>query len=584
MPGDAVKFGEAFVEVHAKLENYEREITEAETRTRETVIRIRQEAGGDGGGGGNGFLGNAGFAGGFLLGRNINRIRRTATLTQRMIGLVRTLGRGLARLFWPVLLISESGRFLRILQQIPDFARKAWEAILNFDVSDFFTALTSSIDGIISRIPLIGHLWRGVGITISEISGTLGFSNLSADIAKLKEETIAGENALQGMARAAQLVRDTSLQEAGQQERRRGILAGLTGTDRIRAEEFFNMEDLDQAGKDAGQLMFVAFIQKMAQLRGELESGALDQEKFDEQAKQFAARRARLFDLLDQDLEAARAQARATAAVRIRQADQEAAMTRASELETLHRELALVMVNLELEGSDARAEAIRIGYLFRIMDAEREGETARAALLARIGRARIEAIRQTERERWDAQMEAAAAGKRRTIDRIREALTDINRVELELGMAPGSDRSRALGIFDINADAGRSSARIRRQIDELREAQAQFREALPFGLITDEQFAEHNAFAAQIAALEKLLALTELLRRSRIGLADQRAGEREGGRFRQVNVALDLPGKLAAGSNLNGGDDRKVRLAERANEHLRAIQRSLEDGRGAVFN
>ncbi len=586
MPGDAVKFGEAFVEIHAKLDDYDREIAAAEQRTSEAFIRVqaaeRGSASGGGGGGGGGVFN---FGTGFLIGRNIDRIKRFLGLTQQATKATRATGGALSRLFWPILVITEAGRFIRLIRGIPDLARRAFDALINLN----FTDAVVGINRFISRIPLVGHLWRGIGITISEISGALGFPNFLSDAKKLGEEAQRAEVRLKAMARAAQQVRDTGLVDATRGQQRRQALTGLEGSDLIRAEELFGQQDLIRKAQDVAGSVQKAFTDEMRTLRGELAEGLIDEEAFGTTQQALAGRRLQLLRRNDQDLEQALGAARAASAARLRQAQQEEALERATQIEALELELARARVDLELDSADARAEAIRLGYRQQINQAERDGDAQRSALLVQLQRTRIELVRTNERERWEAQMEEADRGRQRTVDRVREIQTRINQAETELGLPQGRQRDRLLQLFGFNADAGRRSEGIRRQIDELKQQKKEFRASLfdngGLGLITDEDFAQNSAFDERIAALKAELALTEELRRKNIELADQRRAERFGGQLgRQVDVVRDLPGRLGRSEGMDDTPRRQLRFTELSHEQLVAIREALEGGVSALAN
>ena len=583
MPGDEIQFGTAYVKVEARLDEYERQMLELEQAEIRSVQRVRefQQQGGGGGGGGFG-LGDALL--GYSIGRNMGRIRSAIGLTQRMVELVGSLGRGMSRLFWPVTLISEAGRLVRLIRALPDAAERAYNALINLDISDTLVSMTVGVDKFMQRIPLVGHLWNGVAETISQISEGLGFSNFTRDLRELDRQAQAAENRLAGMARAAQLVRDTGLGDAADAARRRGAMAGLTGADAVRAEELFNQQDLVRQAREAGRELYENYMAGVRDLRGQRDAGDLDADQFDAQLRILTDRRAHLMTALERDLGDAVAESRRAAGARLAALEREQQVQRAQETQRLLGDLARARAELELDGADERAEMIRLGYRDLIIQAERDGEARRAAVLGETARLRVQAVRRDERQRWEAQIDEANQGARQTGRSVRDALTELARSEMELRGAPGS----ALRVFDINADADRSSQHIREQIQELRQAQAEYRRGLPFGLVTDEQHETNNAYARQIEALGRLLELTEALRLKRLDLERQRG---DGATGRQISGDEARAYIAAAGAGVVGGSGgsgdgtgrEQVRLQQVGNEELKAIRRAIERGGVAVL-
>lgn len=591
MPGDEMNFGKAYVTVEARLDEYERQMLQLEQAEAQSVQRVRQaeaeaqSARASRGSDLNGMLGPGSMGQRLALSSAVLTTMKWTTRLQAALGLVRAIGSALTRLFWPVAVITEGGRLVQILRDIPGFATRAYQALIRLDVSDLLTSATVGVDKFMQKIPLVGHLWTGVAETISQVSEGLGFPNFTRDLREMAKDAESAKIRLEAMANAAQLVRDTGLTDAAESSRRRGILAGLSGADAIRAEELFNQQDLVRQGQAAASELYRAYTAQIRQLREQHDAGEIDDEQIETGMQVLTDRRIALMGDQERQLQAALAASRQATGARLAALEREQQIQHAQEGERLAFDLARARAELELDGADERAAMIRLGYQQLIVQAERDGESERAAVLGETARLRVQAVRRDERERWAAQIEEADRGARQTGRTVRDALTDLARAELELRGAPGS----ALRVFDINADADRTGEGIRDRIRELKQAQAEYRRGLAFGLVTDEQVETNNAYARQIDALQRLLELTEALRQKRLQLERQRG---DGGVGQQISSTEALAYIAAAGASGGGGGGdsggdgtgrEQVRQQQISNDKLDRIHRAIERGGVAVL-
>lgn len=580
---DEVNFGTAWVEVHAKLDDYERELAQAEQSTRETIIRVRQEAG-QGGGGGGGLFSAGDAVIGYSLGRNMGRIRRMIGLTQRLLTVARSAGAAIARWAAPVLIITELGNIVRLIESIPSAARAAADWLRGLTVRGLLDGLLQvdiTIGNVIGKIPILG---QGLRETANQLRRAFGFGDTIRETEALEKALEKAENRMDALGRAARFPRESGLKDTAEQARRSGVLGGLDGSNRIRAEGAFDIADAQRQGREAAGALFEAYNREITQLREENAAGLIDDQQLAEQIEVLTQERIRLMGRQEEQAADAIEQIRRATTARVARADQAAAVAGAMRIQQVQRRLMIERADLELEGADAQAEQIRLGYQFQILDAVRDGEHERAALLEQLARVRIAQVRRNELEAWEAWVEAQEQGATRARDSVRDAYTELARVQLELS-SPEAGRNRLLEGFDINAAADRESQGIKRQIQELREAQDEYRRSQPYGLVSDEQFETYNAYAKQIEALEQLLGLTEQLRQKRQQLADQRDAERRAG-FGQIDVRDIVAGSLVRAGDGEGGENGResIRVQTGSYQELIAIRQLIQDGAtGSTF-
>ena len=578
-----MQFGEAYVEVRARLEDYEQDLKQAEQMQVESVDRVRRSAGN-----GNGSRGLGGPLGGPLgwgsphaaqtvvaavtLGKRLKLIKSILVAIRSTIGTI----------VLPIVLLSQMGYIIKFFRDLPQSIQRVKQWLSSLSLQQ----LLSDSYSLVNRIPIIGAQMRSLARTISEIGGLLGFDNFIESINEAEDAAARAEIRLKGMADAARLVKDMGLQDARSSAERRRTLVGLNGDDRIRAEGLFDEQDLiDQAAR-MGRVVSEKFNEEVKARRSELAEGKIDDDEFRTRIDILTKRRQQLMDDRERELAEALQATRDATTAKLRAMQKQNALREAQVMQDLTLQLAAAQARLELDGADERATAIRIGYQGAINRAVRDGEFARAELLRQIAETRVAEVRRIERQEWEARMDEYGEQAERYRRQVRDRATEVARAELELGMEPGVGRRRALAVFDANANADRERERIRGKIDALKSAQDEYSESLPFGVVTEDERRQYNAYSVQIKALERLIGLTEELRRKRIALADQRiqeAAERAGGR--QISLRDIVPGNLATGAGDQEATGRRM-LDENVQQtrELREIRARLSAGLPAYAN
>jgi hypothetical protein len=672
MPGDAVKFGEAFVEIHAKIDEYDREIAAVEQRTTTAIDRVQKSAA-EGSGIGSALSDSVGsgiqkvieptetllevigriLASSFLFGfvspmllliaqaarasarqitamgqalaklalsvpvigpalsatigaftvgaaagaRNLGVVATVLSGLIRLVGFLRkaavvaarAVGAVLSVLVAPIAILASVGALIEVLDKIPGAARSAFNALKNLtfqDIADGIESLATSIGTLLLKIPYIG---AGIIKTLSKASVKSGGPDIEAEL-KANREFVRIEKLKQdARSEAAKaFVKDTALIAAAEAERRRAALIGLSGPDRARQEELFTQQDIARQGADAADGYYQQFLAGIRKNKAQLDAGDITQEAFDINTDALDERRIRLVQANEREVADALIAARAAGAARVREAIRQDAMARAVQMQQINSQILATRLRLEDRSFDAQVETIRAGYQSQILQAEQDGNDRLVARLQQLAQLRIQAVRKAERERWDAQAEEAERGARRIEDRIRSAQDKITRARIELSMPQGPERDMALRLFDIDTNTEAQIDRIQRRIEELGKKQ---RDILRInggpGLTSDKGFAEFNALAKQIDALKEQISLKERLRDLDAEVAKQRGAESSGGgRFRQIDVALDLPGgtgSIAAAAG-NGVQDRQLKATEQSREILIAIRDNLKEGVPSYLN
>lgn len=144
--------------------------------------------------------------------------------------------------------------------------------------------------------------------------------------------------------------------------------------------------------------------------------------------------------------------------------------SRFNQLRSLYSELEETRMRLEGDTFAAQAEAIRRNFAQRIIQAEREGDRQRVAMLAALRDERIRQVEADEAAVAEARTRSAREQGQRIADDLRSVERDIQRAML-------GDDDAALEAFNIGAEFGdRIKAatdrlqELRSEIDELREA------------------------------------------------------------------------------------------------------------------
>lgn len=557
--------GTAYVEIVAKLDEYDRQIAEMQQNTTQAMQRIERSAQESAGGireVGRAAESNQSLIGG-MFGAYIDWLgiqllaRRVATRFRLLGGVVAATSRAFAAfgavvktIVLPATLLVFLGDFIRLARSIPSAISSAVDAIRNMTFDDVVRGITSaytSMGNLVSRIPILGSAMQR---TISEVSNLFGGPHYLNQIEEANKAIKDGEDRLMAMARAATIAGDAirRMNDMRQADARRGAMVGVDGVDQIDLEEQFRVEDINRVFQDISKRRYEGHLAAIADLRQALADGDIDQDSFDVQHDEHV--RQRLGQI--ERLEAARLQALDEAArtrqKRIEQhleeervVEMEKRMANARAVEALQDQIVVARLNLEDRGFDAQAEAIRLGYQRRIAQAERDGHNERIALMEELSRLRIEQIRKNEQEEIEASM-----GDRVDLESVRRRLERSRLDDPEL-----------LRRFDINARFDEEIERARKKRDELAEARA---DAVRGLLGTPEGAERSGMFDERIREVEELIALLETLRQVEL---DAARGQMSG-RHREITGARiafnDQPrANRGASSGQIGGTPQEVR-------------------------
>lgn len=579
MPGDGVKFGEAWVEIHAKLDEYEREIEGAEKRTTEAIDRIEVKTRGLSDTFRNVGQGFAGIAEGTkdlgILGMHAVAFYLQLTRWQRILSVIRFLFAGVTAGIAAagaafVLPIVFAGDLVRMIEKMPSAISRAVDWVKKLTFEDVQVGIGKAIQS----IPIFG---RALSETASVLSRALGGPDFTEDIRKAEEAVRRMRIEAEAMRDAFKAAsRDHGLEDAGRNSRRATQLEDVEGPDRVRLETQFNEEDLVRQAREIGMRYAQVFHERNENLRRALEAEEITKEEFDIKMAADEQRRAQLLAMRDKDLTEALIAARAEGAAKLRQAEQQQAMQRADELESLNQQIIDQRVRLELAGADAQAEQIRLSFSRQIMQAEREGEEQRAALLRELAQLRIEEVRRGERDRFDAQAEEIAQGAAR----IQQ---EIARAELE-----GQNDPLSLRIFDIDADVNSRIDALTQKLIELRDAQAAVK-----GDNLVDHIQQFNAFGEQIRTVEGMIAALNHLREVRVANAKAEAADWEfdqavkqkrnerTGQFSQVSLdqlSFGSPRQEEGWTFDKAMRDDGLEVQKASRDELKAIRAALERG------
>lgn len=670
MPGDAVKFGEAYVEVHAKLDAYEREIAEAERRS--TAATRRVEASAAGGGSPRSSVSLVGHAAeaassplkslGSLVGhvvksfllwkflpqiimavgqaarwsavqvqlleksavaaaaripligpgmaRGITLLAPAVTTSGRAIGTLAAPLSGLARLFntvtgaavrfgsWGLRAVGAGvtaatasvaaiagvvlylGDIIDGLKALPDLAARAAKAIGRF-AADAYEAT-------------VGRAARKTTSMVNSWFGGENYYEQEVAARKRDEEMARRQRAMEEM--SGRFRSSSALDDAAKNARRQRSLVGLEGADLERRQGLFREQDiLEQARQDVDRIASELKAVR-ADLQNQLKEESISEVDF--KLKNEVANRLSDDAIIanERKLADALVAAKRETAARVAEAEKRTALERADELQDLQDQLARARAELEMEGADAQAEAIRIAYRTQIARAERDGSAERVALLQQLAQAQIAAVRKAEQERWKAQTEEMDRGARDVRDRVGDVQRRIERARMETTMKPGSERDLALEVFDIDTDAGDQVREAQRQIEELKKKQEAIRDDWQ-KMLSDKGFEEFNALGEQIKLQEELIGKLKEEQQARIALAQQKIREaqesqqfaqvdaRDLGRRPSIPVAPGLGGAAGAGGGApvtTQADQLKEQKLSR--DELIAIRRALEHGVPAYAN
>lgn len=551
MAGNEVKFGEAWVEIHAKLDDYDREIAQVEQRTTRAIERIETQSRGltqqfrDLGQGASGFTeaGEAIARTTFRIGLLYTSTRLARAGMTQLASALGTVARFLGSM--PVLILTIAahlGDVIRFARSVPDRLRSFWDWLRTpIDLRAIFTNLSVGVDGFMRRIPILSSLWTGLARTVSEVSELLGGPNFDREIDEARERTRQLTEQMMALRRATEAIRlDDSLlnraRELGDAER----LVGLEGVARLREEEKQALEDMERSKNAIRRRAHEDWQREITQLRRQAaRAQGLEGDmpellpEFDEAAfrRDFATqiealntRRTQAMERAEKSFaDAVQAQRRLSAAL-IAQAEQEDAMRRIEQIEALQSQIIEARVNLEAIGFDRQAQHIRVSFRRQILAAEREGDAERAALLRELADLRIEEVRRREEQRFEAQAEAIRANAQRIGQEIRRA-------ELE---AQGDEL--ALRLFDIDTDIDRRSDELAEWLSRLRDEFAALKETMTFA-----DMDRAMGLAAQIRDVEQMIEALERLRRARRDAAEQQDAERRNRQLEDVmarNVQL----------------------------------------------